>query len=231
MSRPQFRCLRYLNLDLHGLIFEMSVQNWQDQPGFSHAHRTPSARTTAHSSSATAQASHDTRKQPFEVLVVRIRRHTHAQLCTTTNDRTTPSARATPPTAPALAATSTALVLSFLCINSPWSPFTYARISAACPRAPSATRLSSEPERRTTTTAKPELGRQTCKPRTCAPWLPSVRSATQTHTRRACRSPAAGIETPKQPRLLFTVCTHARMRFHARYAAPLLRIAHQHKLT
>lgn len=35
MSRPQFRCLRYLNLDLHGLIFEMSVQNWQDQPGFS----------------------------------------------------------------------------------------------------------------------------------------------------------------------------------------------------
>ena len=58
MSRPQFRCLRYLNLDLHGLIFEMSVQNWQDQPGFLHQYETAlAARTRARTRTRTALAS------------------------------------------------------------------------------------------------------------------------------------------------------------------------------
>lgn len=59
MSRPQFRCLRYLNLDLHGLIFEMSVQNWQDQPGFSHPSSQSGpqlARTPRHTAHARAPA-------------------------------------------------------------------------------------------------------------------------------------------------------------------------------
>lgn len=154
MSRPQFRCLRYLNLDLHGLIFEMSVQNWQDQPGFSHAHRTPSRRAPH-----TPPHSRDTGQARTALSFPRnARKQTFFHGCSHPAPRTI--ARATPPTAPALAATSTALVLSFLCINSPWSPFTYARDLSTLPTCllpprPRATRNRVQPQPRTNTPRQP----------------------------------------------------------------------------
>ena len=32
MSHSQFRSINYLYLDMHGLIFYVSVYHWQDQP-------------------------------------------------------------------------------------------------------------------------------------------------------------------------------------------------------